>query len=32
MNIPPDGVGKGGLGGTEDRAIEGEWSVERGIG
>jgi len=34
MGISPDGVGggRGGLGGTEDGAAGGEWSIEKGVG
>ena len=33
MDIPPDGAGRGrgGLGGTEDRAAGGEQSTEKGV-
>jgi len=32
MDIPPDGTGKGGLGGMEGGAAGGERSTEKGVG
>jgi len=31
MGIPPNGVDRGGLGGTRDGAIKGEQSTEKGV-
>jgi len=31
MGIPPDSVGRGGLGGMGGKAIKEEWSTEKGV-